>query len=621
MNQDIVNISKLADAALELANAQETAAKSGLPASPENWEQVCKDTVAQMGISDEFRHLRDSFGLSNEMLATIALVLLPEIDNRYIDFFAALTGSQDPVPTIDTVTSLVTTDFNTKSALITGLNASSPLIFWDLLSTGEGKSPAQKKILAESPLISFVAGNLNPPPGDLLSACAASPLNIAADSGITALRNQFQIICGGFPERQLTVAIRLAKNFHNQPLFRLNTEILDGEKDPETSLRDSLLYLLLQKSLLYWQDALNILDTNPAWVKYVNAWLNVKSTILFAGESEAEALPPSLNPFLVGTISLSPLSPEMNKDIWQSMGNALLGNNTVDWNKISNAYTMDMKRIGQTMMRIKQSGATMNTASLQNAYIASSPSVLNDCARLIEPETNLSDLVLSGVTESQINHFFLQFKSRPARADGSISGLYAILEGPPGTGKTMAAKGIAAQLRLPLYLFDPSHIESGNNSSLSSFFAEAKANSAALLFDEADSLFAYKTSASGPGKTIVASLIQEIENYDGIALLTTNNKDRVDPAFIRRASSVISFPEFSPVQRLTLFRKLVSDSGASLDPNASLNWLTGATPFTGRHISNIVSNAILSAKARNPQTEKTVISNDDLLYAIRKEFK
>lgn len=621
MNQDIVNISKLADASLELAKTQDPSGEITDSAPYEKWKQVCEDTIAQMGVSDEIRYLRDCFGLDKQTLALICLLLLPEIDNRYSNFFSEFTGNKSNIPNLDTAATLVSADYDSKNALISRFTPGEPLTFWQLLITGDEKTPAQKSIHAGPQLISYVAGKLNEPAGDLITSCTDSPLNLAADNNILALRNQFQIIRGGFDERELTVAIRLAKNYHNQPLYRLNTNILKAQSNPEDSLRQTLIYVLFRNGLIYWQNCLEDLDANSSWTSYVNAWLKPKNTILFAGESDATNLPPTLNPYLVGTINLTPLTRQMEKDVWQSMGNALLGKNNINWTTVNNSYNMNMQRIGQTMVRMKQSTDLFDTALLQNAYLDTSPSQIGGFASLEKQPGSFSDLVLPDETIAEINTTLNDFLNRSQISTDDLPGIMTILSGPAGTGKTLAAEGIASDLKLPLYRFDYSRIQPGSESQLNDFFSNAESNSAALLFDEAEVLFASKSSDTGPGAMITALLIQKIENYSGLTLLTTNAKQHIDPAFLRRASAVISFPKFTQQQRLTLLGRLINKLGAKVESNVNLNWLTGIESFSGRNISNIAGNAFLAAKARNPQAPEILINGDDFMKAIKKEFK
>ena len=130
-------------------------------------------------------------------------------------------------------------------------------------------------------------------------------------------------------------------------------------------------------------------------------------------------------------------------------------------------------------------------------------------------------------------------------------GISALFAGPSGTGKTMAAEGIAELLRLDLYRIDLSRVVSKyigeTEQNLGRIFDEAEgAGGVILLFDEADALFGKRTEVRDShdryANLEVSYLLQRMEAYDGLAILTTNLKSALDPAFLRRIRFVVSFP-------------------------------------------------------------------------------
>lgn len=623
-NQDIVQVSQLADASLEFMEGAGKLTGDALDDAINDWKQVCEDTVANMGVSSEVQYLRDTFTLDNEVLTLLCLVLLPAMDARYLNFFKTLSDKKETNPTLDTLTSLVTTDYSAKSKLLSRLEAGSPLFYWKLIVLGESEQFASRTASPGRILADYFSGTGKEPPADLLTLCTSSPLNLAVDISIQAIKSQLQIIRGGFEERQLTQAMRLAKNFYSQPLYRLNAAIVKADPDPENALRNALVYALLQKGLVYWQNGLEDLEKYPGFTALIKNWFIPKNTILFMGEMEVMDLPPTIDPYQVGTIQLAPLSRPMDKEIWQSMGEALLGKTMIDWEIINNTYTMNMQRIGQTMIRQKQgldSDIKPTTGSLQNCYVASSPLQLAGLAYLDEARNSFADMVLGVSTKKQLDDLQSAFLGRVFLDDESASGIIAIFQGEPGTGKTMAAESLAHELKLPLYRMDYTLLENSSENFLRNLFSEAEANSAALLFDEADALFASKKDPNGPGSLVTAFLIQQIESYNSLAILTTNAKHKIDPAFFRRANTIVNFPQFTPQQRLNLFQKLIAETGVKLDSKINLPTLVSALPLSGRNISNIMGAAILSARSGDMPLTDVVISTDDLANAIKQEMQ
>jgi hypothetical protein len=129
-------------------------------------------------------------------------------------------------------------------------------------------------------------------------------------------------------------------------------------------------------------------------------------------------------------------------------------------------------------------------------------------------------------------------------------GLSALFQGPPGTGKTMVAGVIARELGLHLYQVDLSKVMSKwigeTERNLSSIFDAAEDGQVVLLFDEADSLFARRTEVKSSNDRYanleVNYLLQRLDAFEGIAILTTNFAGSIDPALKRRLSFRLQFP-------------------------------------------------------------------------------
>jgi ATPase family associated with various cellular activities (AAA) len=162
-------------------------------------------------------------------------------------------------------------------------------------------------------------------------------------------------------------------------------------------------------------------------------------------------------------------------------------------------------------------------------------------------------------------------------------GLTALFTGDPGTGKTMAAQIIATELQLDLYRIDLARVVSkyiGETAKhLREIFVQAAEMSAILLFDEADALFAKRTDVRDShdryANADTGYLLQLLEEYRGLAILTTNKRGNVDPAFFRRLRYVFDFPKPGPEERLQIWRRIMGglfgiDTACRLEPAAAL---------------------------------------------------
>ncbi|NEO82942.1 MAG: ATP-binding protein [Spirulina sp. SIO3F2] len=129
-------------------------------------------------------------------------------------------------------------------------------------------------------------------------------------------------------------------------------------------------------------------------------------------------------------------------------------------------------------------------------------------------------------------------------------GVSALFAGPSGTGKTMAAEVLAREFQLDLYRIDLSAVSSKyigeTEKNLRQIFDAAESGGAVLLFDEADALFGKRTQVKDShdrhANLEVSYLLQRMEAYQGLAILTTNLKDSLDQAFVRRLRFIVNFP-------------------------------------------------------------------------------
>jgi MoxR-like ATPase len=204
------------------------------------------------------------------------------------------------------------------------------------------------------------------------------------------------------------------------------------------------------------------------------------------------------------------------------------------------------------------------------------------------------------------------FKRRASRG----TGVAALFSGPPGTGKTMVAGLIARELELELYQIELSQVVSKwvgeTEKNLGQLFEAAEAGHALLLFDEADSLFA-KRSADVKGaqdryaNLEVNYLLQRIEAFSGIAILTTNLDTSIDSALKRRlAAHVLFFPPDDD-ERAKLWERMARSGDAPVEcTKAEFVQLSREfADMSGAHIRNAVLAAAFVAAAEGGPLTRT----------------
>lgn len=253
---------------------------------------------------------------------------------------------------------------------------------------------------------------------------------------------------------------------------------------------------------------------------------------------------------------------------------------------------------------------------------------LDDLAQRIEPTSDWDDLVLPELQRQILRDIAAHVKQRArvyetwgfASKSARGLGISALFAGASGTGKTMAAEVLANQLRLDLYRIDLSQIVSKyigeTEKNLRRVFDAAEEGGAILLFDEADALFGkrseVKDSHDRYANIEVSYLLQRMEAYRGLAILTTNMKNALDTAFMRRIRFIVQFPFPDAAQRAEIWQRIFPVS----TPTQGLNVLKLARlNVAGGNIRNIALNAaFLAADGDEPVQMK------HLLRAARSEY-
>jgi SpoVK/Ycf46/Vps4 family AAA+-type ATPase len=186
-------------------------------------------------------------------------------------------------------------------------------------------------------------------------------------------------------------------------------------------------------------------------------------------------------------------------------------------------------------------------------------------------------------------------------------GLIALMTGNPGTGKTMAAQVIAAELGLDLFRIDlaasVSKYIGETAKNLRRIFARAAEMNAVLLFDEADALFSKRTEVKDShdryANTDTNYLLQLLEGFDGIALLASNKRQNIDLAFVRRLRYVLDFPRPDAAERLRIWQRLVRElfgEATEVELHGLLRSTADAVELTGAQIKLALLGGIFAAR-------------------------
>ncbi|HEX8244950.1 MAG TPA: ATP-binding protein [Longimicrobium sp.] len=304
---------------------------------------------------------------------------------------------------------------------------------------------------------------------------------------------------------------------------------------------------------------------------------------------------------------------------------AAAANGRVD--RLVSHFDLDAQGIAAAAAAARADGGQTDGA-LWDACRTQSRPRMDDLAQRIEAVAGWDDLVLPPAQMQVLREMaaHVRHRSRVYEAWGFAArssrglGISALFAGASGTGKTMAAEVLAGELRLDLYRIDLSSVVSKyigeTEKNLRRIFDAAEQGGAVLLFDEADALFGkrseVKDSHDRYANIEVSYLLQRMEAYRGLAILTTNQKAALDTAFLRRIRFVVDFPFPDAGQRAEIWRRVfpAQTPTEELDP-ARLARLNVA----GGNIRNIaVLAAFLAADADEP------VRMSHLLRAARSEY-
>jgi ATP-dependent 26S proteasome regulatory subunit len=280
----------------------------------------------------------------------------------------------------------------------------------------------------------------------------------------------------------------------------------------------------------------------------------------------------------IPTIKLEVRKPAVaeQQTIWRSLVEPLAPNLNGELESLTAQFSLSLDDIhaAGAELRERLSPTNQNEASniLWDICRNHSRKGLERLAQRIEPAATWSDLVLPEPQRRTLREMASHVRQRSKvyeqwgfAAKGLRGlGISALFAGTSGTGKTMAAEVLANELRLDLYRIDLSAVVSKyigeTEKNLRRVFDAAEQGGAILLFDEADALFGKRTEVKDShdryANIEVSYLLQRMEAYRGLAILTTNRKESIDNAFLRRIRFVVQFPFPDAALRAEIWRRI-----------------------------------------------------------------
>jgi hypothetical protein len=614
-----------------------SAAGETLPPDKPHLQPLTRALKGQPPMSLE--HLCARLNLSTFERNTLLLAAGMELDGRFPALCAAARGGRDEGPTF--ALALAVFEQPSWEALAT----TGPLRYWRLLEVGKSATLVHSPLRIDEYVLDYLTGQRHADPR-LLNLAEPLPDGEVLAPSQAQLAERIALVwseeCDAPPVIQLTgaenssaaqaVAVAACRR-HGLGLTAISAAALPSSADElETVLRLCERHAMLNASAVLLASNTTA-EPEPAREALIARFIErLDAPLLLTGRTRRQS---ARRPVLTFEVA-KPTAAEQ-----QAMWHAALGGARgalAPARMLANQFHLEPGAIraacadARARLRLEDSetGPAPDTFAdaVWDSCRALSRSRLDDLARRIEVSADWADLIVPAQQQQVLRAIAAQLRNRATvHTDWGLAGqserglaLAVLFAGSSGTGKTMAAEVLARHMRLDLYRVDLSAVVSKyigeTEKNLRRVFDAAEESGAVLLFDEADALFGKRTevrdSHDRHANVEVSYLLQRVEAYRGLAILTTNMKEALDTAFLRRLRFVVTFPFPDPAARARIWARMFPDAtptrGLDMARLAQLN-------ISGGQIRSIALNAaFLAADAGR------AVTMDDIRVAARTEY-
>jgi len=532
--------------------------------------QVEESTAA--GTELRLAHLVETFDLSANHRDVLLLALLPTAYPQYQEVFAELHNDLSATqPTVGLIADLFSATDSERLAATGLVGPDSPLREHALVRIGEPDDTrlhrTERPVFVEDRIESYLLGHggIDPVLADVLETVPAET-TLDALRLDDAVRQRIQDIAEatdargddrrlywygppGTGKRRAVEVVSPTDGFLRAELPAVVEAGLLGRLRREA---------LLQSLPLHLHSASRATDDDPAGLSMddiFDRFAPLDQPLVVTGR---EAWTPDRSHTAVDAIVEFPRpSFAVRREFWADHAESLP--NDLDPTVLAGTFELTQGEL-ETALATARSLAgddALEPAHVYEGCSAQSAGGLADLAEQLDPDATWDDIELPEETMRELRtvtaHVTHQgriyaewaFEERFSRGTGVV----ALFSGPSGTGKTMAAEIIATETGMELYKIDLSSVVSKyigeTEENLEQIFTEAEHSNAVLLFDEADAVFGDRASVSDAtdryANVEVNYLLQRIESYDGVVVLTTNYESNIDSAFMRRIDHSVSF--------------------------------------------------------------------------------
>lgn len=587
--------------------------------------------------------LTNMFGLSSFERKILLICAGVELQNDVSVLVAKVQGG----------TELVQPSFNLAMSAFSGahwsaISPDSPLRKWDLIKFKNGSLIAKSRLQIDEPILHYLTGfkYLDERLRQIIKL-AENPIPLAASQQNAV--NRITRACaskkqeGGVPivlmegeedgDQELIAAALAQKmekklhriSIHSIPIQTTEITRLAQLWNREAKLNAGMLYL----------DSRGLNENDPVRVQTIINFIEAITELLIMDKRNWTSR------LVRQSIVLKACKPTRSEQtvIWEKSLGALAKDCKKQIEKITSHFNLSTKAISAIGNEVCML-VSMPKKKTIDYYIDLKNTLWGTCCKYTRPKVDelvqfippiatWKDIVLPEPQTETLREIAMQVKNRRkvyddwgfATKSSRGFGISALFAGESGTGKTMAAEVLANELELDLYRIDLSQVVNKyigeTEKNLKRIFDAAEAGSAILLFDEADALFGkrseVKDSHDRYSNIEVSYLLQRMESYQGLAILTTNMKSSIDQAFLRRIRFVLNFERPKAPLREAIWRKVFPAQAAvgKLD-YSKLSRIN----LSGGNISNIAMNAAFLAAGENAEVDMS-----HLLKATQSEYQ
>lgn len=602
--------------------------------------QSLRDAQAALPGPCTLDQLNRIFGLSPFERDILLMCAGMELDSRFVQLFA--TVQADPHRAYPTFSLALVALSNSHWNALTPV---APLRYHQLIEVGQGSTITLSPLRIDERILHYLTGTqyldarlfglvnpsrsadeIVPSQHELIDAIAS-----VLSEALTTSQPPVMQLCGSEITAKHTLAAlacdRLKLNLWTMSAQSVPSAPADLDQFCRLWARETLL-----NSSVLLLDCDELDSTEPAHLARITHFVERTPTLLFISCRDQLRLPQRS---VVNFEVHKPTTVEQQM-VWQrSLSNwlpLLNGQLTPQIQTLVSQFNLSTAAIHNVCSSLERKPEIQKSSvfsSLWEACCVQARPRLDELAQRIEPRADWDDLVLPEAQTLILREATAHVRQRSTVYEqwgfgakgGRGLGISALFAGASGTGKTLAAEVLARELRLDLYRVDLSSVVSKyigeTEKNLRRVFDAAEDGGVILLFDEADALFGkrseVKDSRDRYANIEVSYLLQRMECYPGLAILTTNLKSALDSAFLRRIRFVVQFPFPDAAQRAEIWRRIFPPK----TPTQALDALKLAKlNIAGGNIRNIALNAaFLAADAGEPVQMKHLLQAAKTEYA------